>query len=157
MIRILVILLKFNKNSVVILFSDWNIGIIQRSSNFLIRILVAPFTEFWSNYWILMWGFLTPHPLLRLHNTWMFPYQKYRFYERGSVFGVFVKFLSPSVTGRSLHFLRSSAHYFVEKIWNPRLGSETRFSPCRTSNNLWIINILVVIVNINTIPLKIKT
>ena len=32
------------------------------------------------------------------------------------IIGVFVKFLSPSVTGRSLHFLRSSAHYFVEKI-----------------------------------------
>ena len=32
-----------------------------------------------------IWGFLTPHPLLWLHNTWMFPYQKYRFYERGPV------------------------------------------------------------------------
>ena len=32
------------------------------------------------------------------------------------IIGVFVKFLSPSVTGSSLNFLRSSAHYFVEKI-----------------------------------------
>ena len=32
------------------------------------------------------------------------------------IIGVFVKSSSPSVTGRSLNFLRSSAHYFVEKI-----------------------------------------
>ena len=54
---------KYWKNSVVIYFSDRNIGRIQRSSNFLIRILVEPIPEFWWNYWRIseeFRGHLTP-------------------------------------------------------------------------------------------------